>query len=343
MSVKFSNNKMIWMSLFIAFILLSLIYWIFKPQSQNQTHESDTESHQVITANEFSNDESGQLKNKLPTLANSLQGTEIDCPIQVDSNGKLILTVGIRSCFDYFFSTLGEKTEDELMADIRQYLNNSLPETASTYASYLLNQYVAYMRALRDLKPSGNFKSDDIEALQKITDQMSKVQQQFFTAAEIKAFFGNEKNLNQFKLDQLKIHANKNLTSEQKATEIAKLIDQLPPTLGDGVRVSMQFAELQQLTQEIKQKGGSAQELRDIRENLLGADAADRLEKVDQEEADWQKQVNTYLSARDQILKSEANEASKQQAINGLRANTFSSKEDLLRAQSFEIMHDQKQ
>ncbi|MFW2125360.1 lipase secretion chaperone, partial [Acinetobacter ursingii] len=85
------------------------------------------------------------------------------------------------------------------------------------------------------------------------------------------------------------------------------------------VRVSMQFSELQQLTQEIKDKGGSPQELRSMRESLLGPEAADRLEKVDQEEAVWQSQVNNYLIKRDQILKSEMTDLNKQQAINQLR------------------------
>ncbi|EFF84485.1 proteobacterial lipase chaperone protein, partial [Acinetobacter haemolyticus ATCC 19194] len=146
----------------------------------------------------------------------------------------------------------------------------------------------------------------------------------------------------QFSIDQMRIHANKTLTAQQKATELAKLIDQLPPTLADGVRVSMQFAELQQLTQEIKEKGGSAQELRNMRESLLGVEAADRLEKVDQEEAVWQNQVNSYLSQRVQILKSDVDDASKQRALNQLRNNSFATKEELLRAQTYEMMHDRK-
>lgn len=345
MNGKFLNNKTIIVSLItLLLLLLILIYWVFSPENINQADDLNNKNlQQQSTRNNLNNQDENSSKGKMPILASSLQGTEIDCPIQVDSNGKLILTVGIRSCFDYFFSSLGEKTEAELISDISQYFIATLPDTASSYAIYLLNQYVAYTHALKNLKPNGDVKTFNIDQFQRILDQMTKLQQQFFNAAEIKALFGNEKTLNQYNIEQMRVHNNKNLNSQQKATEIAKLIDQLPPTLADGARVSMQFAELQQLTQEIKDKGGSAQDLRNMRESLLGADAADRLEKVDQEEVDWQKQVNTYLSARDQILKSEANEASKQQAINGLRANSFSSKEDLLRAQSFEIMHDQKQ
>lgn len=336
------NSKLLIFSLIsILLIVLGLIYWFFKPEAGlAQSRNSDSQS-QNVTEN-YALAMSDSKNTTLPTLSPSLKGTEIDCPIQVDANGNLVLTVGIRSCFDYFFSSLGEKTETELIADIRQYLSATLPASAAKYAAYLLEQYVGYMHTLQNAKPSGNFKTADVEELEKIINQMNKIQQQFFNAKEIEALFGNERNLNKFNIEQLRIHANKNLSTQQKAMELAKLIDQLPPTLADGVRVSMQFSELQQLTQEIKDKGGSPQELRSMRESLLGPEAADRLEKVDQEEAVWQSQVNNYLIKRDQILKSEMTDLNKQQAINQLRTSSFQSKEELLRAQSYEIMHDQK-
>ena len=343
MNGKFLNNKTISIVLIACLLLLlALIYWIFKPDPQNTQHAPNQQAQSQASENSLESSPQNNQKGKMPVLASSLRGTEIDCPIQVDANGKLVLTVGIRSCFDYFFSSLGEKTETELIADIRQYLTATLPDTASSYASYLLDQYVAYTHALKNIKPTGNFKTGDIDGYQKVIEQMYKVQQQFFNAAEINALFGNERNLNQFNIDQMRIHANKTLTAQQKAAELAKLIDQLPTTLADGVRVSMQFAELQQLTQEVREKGGSAQELRNMRESLLGPEAADRLEKVDQEEAGWQTQVNGYLAERDQILKSDASDASKQQSINQLRNQSFGTKEDLLRAQSYEMMHDRK-
>ncbi|MCH7382875.1 lipase secretion chaperone [Acinetobacter dispersus] len=343
MNGKFLNNKTISIVLIACLLLLlALIYWIFKPDPQNTQQAPNQQAQSQVSENGLEAGPQNNQKGKMPELASSLRGTEIDCPIQVDANGKLVLTVGIRSCFDYFFSSLGEKTETELIADIRQYLSATLPDTASSYASYLLDQYVAYTHALKNIKPTGNFKTGDIDGYQKVIEQMYKVQQQFFNAAEINALFGNERNLNQFNIDQMRIHANKTLSAQQKAAELAKLIDQLPTTLADGVRVSMQFAELQQLTQEVREKGGSAQELRNMRESLLGSEAADRLEKVDQEEAGWQTQVNGYLAERDQILKSDASDASKQQSINQLRNQSFGTKEDLLRAQSYEMMHDRK-
>ncbi len=181
MNGKFLNNKTISLVLIVCLLLLlALIYWIFRPDAQNTPHEPNQQAQSQLIGNGLEANAQNNQKGKMPELAASLRGTEIDCPIQVDANGKLILTVGIRSCFDYFFSSLGEKTEPELVADIRQYITATLPDTASSYASYLLDQYVAYSHALKNIKPTGNFKTGDIDGYQKVIDQMYKVQQQFF-------------------------------------------------------------------------------------------------------------------------------------------------------------------
>ena len=48
------------------------------------------------------------------------------------------------------------------------------------------------------------------------------------------------------------------------------------------------------------------------------------------------------INQSEQILKSNASESNKQQSIEQLRNSAFATKEDLLRAQSYEIMNDQK-
>ncbi|MGB8810929.1 MAG: lipase secretion chaperone [Acinetobacter calcoaceticus] len=331
------KNKVLFIVLIIIF--LGLIYWFFKPDHQTLTSSSSNKSDSY-TESKYSQ-ESIRSNNGTPQLSASLQGTEIDCPIQVDKQGKLILTVGIRSCFDYFFSSLGEKSENELVSNIRQYLTANLPAEATKYAIYLLDQYVAYNHALKNLTPESNFTANDFNAYQRLVNQINSFQQKFFKPEEINALFGNERNLNQFNIEQMRIYADKSLSTEQKASQISKLIDKLPESLGSGVKTAMQFQELQQLTQEIKGKGGTSEDIRNMRENLLGTEAAKRLEKVDQEEAVWGQQVNSYLNERDQILKTGMSNETKQQSVEELRKKYFGTNEEQLRAQAYETMHDQ--
>ncbi|SEO16320.1 lipase secretion chaperone [Acinetobacter sp. yr461] len=331
------KNKVLFIVLIIIF--LGLIYWFFKPDHQNLTSSSSDKSDSY-TESKYSQESISPNKGT-PQLSASLQGTEIDCPIQVDKQGKLILTVGIRSCFDYFFSSLGEKSENELVSNIRQYLTANLSAEAAKYAIYLLDQYVAYNHALKNLTPESNFTANDFNAYQRLVNQINSFQQKFFKPEEINALFGNERNLNQFNIEQMRVYADKSLSTEQKASQISQLIEKLPESLGSGVKTAMQFQELQQLTQEIKGKGGTSEDIKNMRENLLGTEAAKRLEKVDQEEAVWGQQVNSYLNERDQILKTGMSNETKQQSVEELRKRYFGTNEEQLRAQAYETMHDQ--
>jgi hypothetical protein len=54
----------------------------------------------------------------LAALVPSLQVTEIGCALKVDKSQKLLSSSGIRTCFDYFRSSFGEKTKAPLV-----YLN----------------------------------------------------------------------------------------------------------------------------------------------------------------------------------------------------------------------------
>ena len=341
------ENRKIIAGIAMVMVAVALLIWFLKPSSQITDNQSTQVSipdnmQQHGTAVNAAGPTHTKGATGIPELAPSLRGTEIDCPIQVDKAGQLILSIGIRNCFDYFFSSLGEKTEAQLISDINQYLHTTLPLAAANYASKLLNQYVAYKHALQKLQPAQQAKTLTADSYQQVVNSMRDVQRQFFTPAEIDVFFATEMAFNQFNIEQMRIHANKALSVQEKAAKVAALIDQLPTELAEGIRPSMQYAELQQLTKEIQDKGGSAAELRAMRESLVGAAAADRLEQVDKEDAAWNTQVNSYLTQRDQIKNSGMDDISKQQAMTALRERTFSASEDRLRAQTFEMMHDSK-
>lgn len=276
---------------------------------------------------------------QLPTLAPSLRGTEVDCSLAINQEKQLILTTGIRNCFDYFLSSLGEKTESQLVADIDLYLNTVLPPTASPYALQLLDKYMAYRHASQ--QQSLKFtKIEKItpEVLEGILYRVKNLRQQFFTPPEEEAFFGNEDAYTQYTIAEMKINADSSLSAAQKAEQIADLIARQPPELAKSMKSLMQYAEIQKLTKQIQAQGGSPEELRKMRVNLVGEAAADRLAVLDANNAIWQKQVNSYLAAREQINVSVADPQARQREIDSLRASMFNTPEQQLRVQTYEQM-----
>lgn len=330
-------------SLVALLIIVVAAIWLLKPKSidtmTSSTTTTSTQAQTDLTNPAIPTAAKDLVPGPMPTLAASLRGTEIDCPLQVDKNGQLVLTIGIRNCFDYFLSSLGEKTEAQLITDIRQYLTTTLPSTALPYALKLLDQYIAYRHA--QTQPSMQVKTQTPDSLQAIVLSLKSLRLKFFTPVESEVFFGNEEAYDQYNINVMRINADKSLSEDQKAKKIAALMDQMPPSLAESMRPLMQYAELQKLTKEIQARGGSAEELRAMRESLVGPEAADRLGKLDVENANWQQQLNSYLKAREQIKSSVSDEVNRQQAITTLRNQSFSAPEDRIRAQTYETMRDQ--
>lgn len=333
--------------LVIALIVVVFIggIWFLKPKEKTTATASTSSATTVASTAQSTLTSANTLSTtnlsttgSLPVLAPSLEGTQIDCPLEVDQKGQLILTQGIRRCFDYFFSSLGEKSEQQLIVDIRQYLNVSLPETALPYALYLLKQYVSYRHAE---PPSAlQEKANSPDSFQAALIALKNLRLKFFTSSEAQAFFGDEEAYDQYSIDLMRINANKALTKTQKDEKIAALMAQLPPSLAENLNALQQYNVLQQKTKEIQARGGSAQELYAMRLPIVGAEAAERLAKLDTEEADWSRRLSTYLAARERIKTSTPDKLNQQQAVTVLRNQTFSAPEERIRAQVYEMMRD---
>jgi lipase chaperone LimK len=322
----------------LLFVLVIWGVWQLKPRDPSDSSETSLASSLGFSTEESAANvpDLGSTSTAKPT---ALMDAGTNCPLQADQKGQLVLTVDIRSCFDYFWSNSGEKSQSQLIVDIRRYLTTILPSVALPYAFKLLDQYMAYRNAQTAL-PNQN-DTQNLDAVQAFISDQKKLQLKFFTATEADVLFGNERAYDQYNIDLMKINADNRLTEAQKATKIAQLLDQLPASLADSMQPLMQYAELQDLTMQIRARGGSDQDVRTMRENLIGSPAVGRPGRSGEDEATWQQRVGVYLEARTQILKTGRDLASKQQAIVTLRNRTFSTPEERLRAQTYEAMIDQ--
>lgn len=100
-----------------------------------------------------------------------------------------------------------------------------------------------------------------------------------------------------------------------KAKQLQQRFDQLPPGLAGKPQGSIQTGRFYSLTEQIKARNGSAQELRDMRVNLVGEAATQRLEQLDQQRSDWKQRVQSYLDERKTIVDSNMSASAKDQAI----------------------------
>jgi lipase chaperone LimK len=264
----------------------------------------------------------------LAPLPPSFKGTQVDGSFQVDGAGNLIITGDIRHIFDYFLSAYGEESLQDSVKRLRAYIASQLPQPAQEQAQALLSQYIDYKRELvlleRDLPQLAN-----LDALRQRESAVQALRARLFTADAHQAFFGSEEAYNQFTLQRLAIQHDDKLDAAAKGAAMDQLRASLPQDLQESVMPQLQ-SELHAQTEQLRAQGASAEEVRALRQQLVGAEATTRLEALDQQRAGWKQRVATFAAGKAQIQNQKGlSDGDKQTAIQQLANEQFNENERL--------------
>lgn len=301
-------------------------------------------TQEVASAIEKSKNDT-RFKTGRENIPKSLMDTEVDGALEVDKNGNLIISGSIRQTFDYFLSAIGEEDLTTIVARIRAYIRYKLAAypQAIAQAEKILDGYLSYRDAIGripQVQGQGG-PNPDIRAIRQQKEQIAALRTQYLAQDVIQAFFGDEDAYDRYTMARLEVMEDKNLSATEKAKRSAELLNTLPPQLKESVQTLNKYQELTTFTEDWKKRGGKPEELRAIREQVVGVEATERLEDLDKERAEWDSRIQAYLQTRDTILKNPAlSEQQRQQQLNAIKNKDFSEQERV-RVGSFEAMHDQ--
>ena len=261
-------------------------------------------------------------------LPASFVGTEVDGGLHVDASGQLIIDEDIRRLFDYFLASIGEESLAASVKRLRTYIDGQLGEPARSHAQVLLNQYLEYKRELalleRDLPRLAS-----LDALRQREAALQALRARLFDAETHQAFFAREEGYNRFTLERLAIAQDARLDAEAKGQAVDRLRASLPAELQDAVLPQLQ-QELRQHTARLQAEGASAGQIRQMRQQLVGAEATTRLEALDGQRQNWQKRLDDYLTAKARIQNNEGlSVGDRQAALKTLAAEHFDERERL--------------
>ncbi len=343
--------------LFIGmFLVISIVWLVFSQFNNNGALDETSPLGKSIlpTVSALVESRKAKLVSRLPpaiqfntgleNLSDSFHNIEVDGSLDVDQTGRLIINANVRRVFDFFFNAVGEEPYDRVVARIHAYINSKLPQSAATEANNVLRDYLALKQALDE----SLYNADDTYAADKLSidelkqrkAELKTIRKRILTPEEDEAFFSEEDQFDDYTLAKLEILQNDKLSPAVRAKKVAELEYSLPVSVQDSIRATMRQQDLAQLTHEWQNRNGSQTELRQIRENLVGPEAADRLEKLDQESADWNMRVAEWLDERTQILRNESlSETEKASQVDFLRSNLFTF-EEITRVQALERMQD---
>ncbi|MGE8498242.1 MAG: lipase secretion chaperone [Pseudomonas sp.] len=232
-------------------------------------------------------------------LPASFTGTRIDGSFRVDESGNLVISEDIRRIFDYFLAAIGEEPLRTSVARLQTYITSQLPLPARDQALALLDSYLDYKRELvqfeRDMPQMAN-----LDAMRQREAGVQALRARLFSSEVHQAFFAREEAYNQFTLQRLAIQHDASLDDSAKATAVDRLRDSLPPEMQDAVLPQLQN-DLRQQTARLRAEGANPAQIRQLRQQLVGAEATQRLETLDQQRQSWNRRIASYLASKTEI------------------------------------------
>lgn len=321
--------------IFIA--LIALVYWL-KPES-NTPSDASTSAQQSIDQLESSAVAAQGKTGGLTFASASQQDIQINCQLKMDASNRLIVNEATKNCFEFFITQYGEKDIQQIKTDFVTYANASYTEPLLSQLKDLWSRYMQYREQIGSLE-APNIDKEQASYYKAIFSNMKNLRKKFFSDYEIEGLFGIEDVYNDYTLARMSVMQDKKLSEAEKAKKLQDLFEDLPEDWKENLKQLSQLEDLRKLTAEIKARGGSPDEIRQMRMNLVGPEATQRLENLDGQRSNWKNRVDGYLQSRDSILKSTMNDSAKQAAIQQLRNQQFNNQQEQLRLETFESVHD---
>ena len=345
---RFSFLTFISIAVIIA-IVIAVILW-FKPSNNKATEmlsssqNSTTENSQIDNSQlsnstgVAANQGNTSFKTGLENLPRSLQDTDVDGEIIIDENKQLVVTEGLRRLFDYFLSALGEEDEAVIYARVDSYIRSHTPEPAASQAVAIFEQYIAYLKAIPEIeKKYGTLQLQatqggtlDLSVVAQQKQDLAALRQQHFDKETILAFFGAQDEYDDYSMEMVKINQNQQLSDSQKEAAKQDYISRMPDnSTKANLTQQANLNELMTRTEQMQAKGATAEELYNMRRELVGAPAAARLAQVDQADANFDQRFKQYQAQKQQLLKQNANQgqAQLQAQINQIEQQLFNEAE----------------
>ncbi|RLU02124.1 MAG: hypothetical protein D9N11_10845 [Ketobacter sp.] len=258
------------------------------------------------------------------------------------------MNADVRRVFDFFLNAVGEEQPKRVSDRIRAYIRWQLPLPAAEQALLVLQEYLALRDAMtleqHDLKVNAYRFSDEADltasTLQQQKQKLLDMRSRYLSPEVDRAFYEEEDIFDDYTLSKLALMEDDEMSSADKSAAIASLEAGLPLAIQEQIVAVSRIQLLAKLRKTWQMEQGDAAGLRQLRESVVGAAAADRLEQLDQKRLNWHSRVDAWMQTRNHILAQEALAFQDRQAgVSRARAENFDTSE-LKRVQALEKLHD---
>jgi lipase chaperone LimK len=349
---KIKKANLLTVSILAVSSVMTLAYFLGKPiESTNAVTAEAMVDHTAVESSsaELTNSLDDQIttkqilgfESKHGALPDSLRGTTNHNALQVDELGHLLISSEIKDLFDFFLSTVAEENLDTILLRVDEYLNHYLQEPALSESKAILAQYIEFKSSLvalqqemgeelaqmskRDKREGGY-----LDFLRNQMDQRNSLRAQHLEPEVYQAFYAEEEQYDEYTYSRLMIRSDQSISADDRVNRMNALQSTLPEDVREGMRETQITDELKMKTEQVLASGGGQQEVRDMRRNMLGEEAAKRFDELDKQRAEWKARINDFLAQRARIMSNQglANEESSAQ-VDALRESLFDEREQI--------------
>ena len=228
-------------------------------------------------------------------LPGSLEGTEADGAVTADAAGHLVISIELRRLFDHFLAATGEEPLTAIRARIVAALNARLPQAAASEAIAILDQYLAYREAARQLKPPAG---DPRAGLAQVHDLRARM----FSPEVVKAFFADEEAATYAALDRRDVLTDTTLPLAERERRLAEIDARLPAAVQKARAAATAPIDEMNREQAMRAAGASDDQIAAARTANLGAETAARLADLDRAHAEWNTRLAEFRAQRTALL-----------------------------------------
>lgn len=231
----------------------------------------------------------------------SQQDTEID-------------SASAKDMMEYFVSGNTELTLEEIRDNVANHHDQS---QAAVVDEALFAKYLEYKSALTTLDVQFDTTSISAEDLRALNQALLDLQTQFFSESEISILFTHDNKLREIALEKLLLKQ-EGLEEQEYQQRLESYLSEQP----DYVQSSHQN---QVLLQQLSSSQGLDEQGKYLKRNeLVGEEATQRLEALDQQRASFENSLDIYFSERNDILNDSAlSEIEQKETIAQLREDHF--------------------
>lgn len=263
------------------------------------------------------------------TFARSFADTRPDGEL-ASGTGELKLSPELLRRFDYYLSAIGERSLADIQAAIERDLVRELKPADAARAKQILAQYLAFKRALADVKQDRALAGQTLDAMRARLATIRQMRSRFFTPVETQALFGDDDTLADLALDRLAIQRDASLNLAQKQARLTELEARLSPQQRAEREAPVQHQTLAAQVDAARARGASDADVQALRAAAVGNEAAERLATLDREEAAWKARIHDYLAERGRVLANpQLAPADRDAALARLRDARFDAQEQL--------------